>query len=274
MKKTLLFLLVSFSTLTAIAQQAVTFKVSYKPNTVYNQTMSQTAKNEVSYKASEEILEMLTAQGITNPTITENKTTTSYITTTGKLNNNQIPVSVKVSLNDGTDKKMIPDNTTIYGMIKQDGLPVFDSIHSPDMDANIKEIFLKSIQTTMSQIVVPERKVKVGETFTIDQPMSMPVGPAVMNINNTATYKLLKVEGRKAHFDVSNAYVINSEVSGQQIKGTGFGTGNLVYDLDHNFIVKQNMTMNMLMGFDTNGITLNIKFDSVMATDCTIAPVK
>jgi len=274
MKKTIAFLLLLLSTLSVVAQKTVTFKVAYKPGTVYNQIMSQTAKNDVSYKASEEILGMLEAQGITNPTITETKTTTNSLITTGKLVGNEIPLSMKVSLNNGTDQKIIPDNTMIYGKVKQDGMPVFDSINAPGMDANLKDIFTKTLQATLSQILVPEKQVKVGETFTITLPLNIPVGPGMMTITDVATYKLLKVEGSKAFFDVSHTYTIDSDVNGQEIKGTGFGTGKTTHDLTNNYILHQDMVMSLNMGFDSNGITLVIKSNTDMSMDCTITAAK
>ncbi|MHA3789423.1 hypothetical protein ACX0HA_14525 [Flavobacterium hauense] len=274
MKKIVLFLLVSFSTLTVVAQKAVTFKVAYKPNKVYVQNISQNAKTEITYKASDDILEMLQAQGVTNPTVTENKSTTKCVVTTGKLTGTEIPLNMKVSLDSGTEQKIIPDNTMIYGKVKQDGMPVFDSIQAPGMDVAIKEIFMKTMQATVSQIVVPEKKVKVGETFTITLPLSIPIGAESMTINDVATYKLLKVEGVKAYFDVSHTYTINSEVSGQKIQGTGFGTGKTTHDLSNDFVLQQDLKMKLEMGFDTNGITMVIKSDSDLSLNCLISANK
>lgn len=274
MKKTVVFFLVSLSTLTAVAQKAVTFKVAYKPKMVYVQNMTQTAKNEISYVASEDILEMLKAQGIANPTITDNKTTTNSVVTTGKLAGAEIPVTMKVSVDMGTAQKVIPDGTMIYGKIKQTGMPVLDSIHAPGMDAAIKEIFQKSLQATMSQLIVPEKKVKVGETFVLTIPLEIPVGPAMMTLTDVATYKLTKVEGIKAFFDVNHVFTIDSEVDGQKIQGTGTGTGKTIHDLTNDFILQQDLVMNLEMAFDTNGITLNIKSSTDMSLNCIISASK
>ncbi len=274
MKKSALFIFVSLCALTAAAQKTVTFKVAFKPKTVYTQNMTQTATNNISYKASEEILGMLEAQGVTNPTITDNKTTSMSVTTTGKLTGTEIPLTTKMSLDAGTPEKIIPDNTMLYGRVKQDGLPVFDSIQAPGMNAQLKEIFIKTTQATLAQIIIPEHKVKVGQAFTVNTPLSIPVGPAMMNINDAATYKLIKVEGTKAHFDVNHAYTIDTDVNGQPIKGSGTGTGKLVHDLANNFILKQDATMTMQMGFDTNGITMDIKSNTTIAMDCTITAAK
>lgn len=270
--KKLLFLFV-LGTLSATAQQSITFKTAYKPGMVYNQKSVQTAKVEVSYKADEELLAMLEAQGIKNPTITEEKTTTLSVATTGKPASGEIPVSMKVSVDTGKETKLIPDNTIIKGNIKANGMPEFTSVES-DMDPAMKEIFMKGLQASMSQIILPERKVKVGESFTANQPLSIPVGPAMMNINDTAVYKLVKVEGKKAYFDVSHTYSIDSEISGQQMKGNGFGTAKLVHDVDANFPIKQDLNMTMTMGFNMQGIDMSIKSDTVMSIECTVATAK
>lgn len=270
--KKLLFLFV-LGTFSATAQQAITFKTVYKPGTVYNQKSVQKANVEVSYKADEEIIAMLEAQGIKNPTITEETTTTISEATTGKLNVGEIPVTVKVSVDNGKEVKIVPDNTIIKGSVNAKGIPEFTSVEG-DMDPTIKEIFMKGIQATMGQIITPEKKVKVGETFTVNQPLSIPIGPAMMNIDDAAVYKLVKIEGKKAFFDVSHTYTINSDIGGQQMKGTGFGTGKIIHDVDANFPVKQDLTMTMSMGFNMQGIDMNVKSTTVMNTDCTITAAK
>jgi hypothetical protein len=274
MKNLVLSLFVSLATFTAIAQQTVTFKMGYKPLTSYTQSNVQTTKNEVSYKGTDEILASLEAQGIQNPTVTENKTTINSVVTTGKLAGVEMPVTMKLSVDNGAGNKIVPDGTMVYGKAKQEGLPVFDSINAPGMEANIKDIFLKSMQASISQLAVPEKKVKVGETFTVNLPLSLPMGPATLKMDDAATYKLIKVEGRKAYFDVTHVYIINSEVNGEQLKGTGTGSGKIVHDLDNNYFLKQDMTMDMEMGFETNGITLTIKAKTTSALTCVIAPVK
>lgn len=273
MKRIVLSLFVSLGTLTAIAQ-TVAFKVNYKPLTTYNQTIVQNTKNEVSYKATDEILGLLEAQGIQNPTITDNKSTMTRLISTGKLTGAEMPFTIKMSVDTGAETKFIPDNTMIYGKVKSEGVPVLDSVQAPGMDAQIKDIFLKSVQASMTEFSIPEKKVKVGETFTIDVPLSLPMGPATLNMIDKATYKLIKVEARKAYFDVTHVYTIDTEINGQQMKGTGSGSGKVVHDLDNNYFLKQDIAMTMEMGFETNGINLNIKVATSSALTTVIAPVK
>lgn len=273
MNKALSLLIVSFCTVTALAQ-TITFKTAYKPNTTYTQSMVSTVKNEVSYQGSPEILEMIKQQGVENPTITEAKSTMNSESKTGKLTGTEMPLVMKMSIDNGTPTKVIPDNTLIYGKVKQEGLPVLDSINNPKIDANVKDALLKSMKDAMAQLYVTERKVKVGESFTVDTPFSMPMGPATLNMKNKVTYKLIKVEARKAYFDVNHVYTIDTVTEGQNMKGSGTGTGKLVHDLDNNFSVKMDMNIVLSMGLEMEGVKLDIKSNNTTSFTTTISSSK
>jgi hypothetical protein len=273
MNKALSLLVVSFCTVTAWAQ-TITFKTGYKPNTTYTQSMVSMVKNEVSYQGAPDVLDMIKQQGIENPTITEAKSTMNSETKTGKLTGTEMPVIMKMSIDNGTPTKVIPDNTLIYGKVKQEGLPVLDSINNPKMDANIKSALLQSMRDAMAQLYVTERKVKVGESFTVDMPFSMPMGPATLNMKNKVTYKLIKVEARKAHFDVTHIYTIDTVAEGQNMKGSGTGTGKLVHDLDNNFSVKMDMNILLNMGLEMEGVKLEIKSNNTTSFTTSISAGK
>jgi len=248
MKKIALLLLVAFQAINLQAQQTITFKIGYKPNTTYKQTQDQTTKNTISYGSDMEPMEQ------------ESSLKLNSIITTGKVTSTGIiPITMQMSADKDSDVAAImPEGATIYGIVKQDGMPQFDSINAKGMPAETKAVMMSTMKAVASQSLISERKVKVGETFTIDTPLEMPMGPATMIMNTKTTYKLNKVEGRKAFFDMSMVINTNGNIQGQEIKGSGVGTGTLVYDIDNNYFLENNLKSNMKMDIDAQGMKMEI----------------
>lgn len=274
MNKVFLFFLILLSTATAVAQKVITFKSVYKPKMSYIQNIKQTSKTEVSYNGSAEMLQTLEQQGITNPTLTDNVTVINCTTTTGKLINDEVPFKMKVKFDSGTGANEIIDNTVVYGRAKQNGMPVFDSVQAPGMDAFLKDIYFKSLYSRISQYIIPERKVEVGESFTTTILSSIPTGAETLSVTDIATYKLVKVEGIKAFFDVNHTYTIDCEVSGKKIQGRGHGVEKTVHDYTNNFLLQQNLNMFLEIGFDNDGVAMLVKSNSDIVTDCIISVSK
>lgn len=257
MKKITLLLFVAFQAINLQAQQSITFKIGYKPSTTYNQTTDQTTKNSISYGADMEPMEQ------------DASTKMNTIIKTGKLTNGIIPISMALSADKDSDAAAaIPEGATLYGIVKQDGTPQFDSINAPGMAAETKAVMMGTMKALASQNLVPSRTVKVGETFTIDTPVEMPMGPVTMHMNTKTTYKLIKVEGRKAHFDMAMVIDMKTNIQGQDMKGSGVGSGNLVYDMDNFYFLQQNLKSNMKMDMDAQGMkmTISITQDSKVNT--------
>lgn len=242
------------------AQQTIEFKIEYKENTTYIQTSKANTQVETVYKGDKDMLDMLAAQGIENPTINKNLITTISKTKAGKLKGTEIPLVIELSMDSGENMpNVLPTGTAIYGRMNKNAAPVYDSIHAPGMDAAMKEMFFTTMKNIASQVYVPARKVKVGEAFTVDTPLKIPAGPIELVLKNIITYKLVKVEGKKAYFDVKYAITMDSEVEGTTMKATGDGAGTIVYDIENSFIVNNDGTIDMNMDMDVMGMMLTIK---------------
>jgi hypothetical protein len=263
MKKLALLLFVAVQAISVQAQQTINFKIAYKPNMTYKQTTEQSMTNAISYGEDVEPMEQ------------ESSSKMSSTIKTGKLSNGTFPITMTLEADKDSDASAVmPEGATVYGIVKQDGMPQFDSINAPGMPAETKSAMIAMMKTMASQNMVPDRKVKVGETFSIDTPMELPMGPMVMNMNTKTTYKLTKVEGKKAYFDLNLVINMSSQIEGQEMKGSGTGTGTLVYDIDHNFFTQQNLKSNMKMDMEMQGMKMNIGVNQDMKTNVEIVPGK
>jgi len=254
MKKITLLLLVMLSAV-SLQAQTVNFKMGYKPNMTYKQTVVQSGTTSISYGADMEPMEQ--EMGFTMFSTTQ----------TGKLVNGEMKLTTSISAEKGSELlASLPEGTMIYGKAKESGAPQYDSIQSPGMDPKLKEMMIGMMKAQLDNLFIADRTVKVGESFTIQKPTSVPAGPVTLTMENTNTYTLKKVEGRKAFFDIQYEVTMNTQAEGQDIKGTGGGTGQIVYDMDRNFVTEQKSNISMRMAMEVQGMSMTITSKSTNAT--------
>jgi hypothetical protein len=263
MKKLALLLFVAVQAISVQAQQSITFKVAYKPNTTYTQTSDQATSSSVSYGEDMEPME----QDVSSKMTTTLKT--------GALSGGTMPITMIIEADKDTDVgAALPEGATIKGTVKQDGTPEFTSIEAPGMPEEQKQMMMGMMKSLAAQNLVSARTVKVGETFTIDTPLDMPVGPTTIKMNTKTTYKLTKVEGKKAYFDINAVIDMSSNVEGQDLKGTGTGVGTMVYDIDNTFYTQLNLKTNMKMNMDAGGMDMVIGTTQDSKVNVVIVPNK
>lgn len=246
------------------AADELIFKTQMLPEKIYEQTVEQTSMNEIKYVASKDMLQKLKDKGIDNPTINSTHSLTEAVVKTGKLNSdNGFPVTmefIKTTSSDG--KKAIPDGTIVYGHATTTSLPKFDSISSNGLDEKMKSTILVALESTFSQMSFPERKVKVGETFSISTPLVIPIAGINIEMDITTKYKLLSIKNGTADFDITQVYTMKMNYSKYEIKGKGSGKGKLLYDVEEGYNKKYQVDIDMSMGMKMDDITIALKMKS------------
>lgn len=248
MKKTLFAGLLLFShTAWSQTKNEVTIKVGYIPETVYTVSENTSVNMTMTYSGPDDFLDALREQGVENPTHVNNIAQKTMEFRTGKLTKKgNFPVELRF-LSVGEDlKRILKEGTVVYGKGTPNAFPVFDSI-SGNYDKEFKKMFLQSLQSIMSQIKYPEQKMKIGESASIDTPLSLPIGPMALNMKITSTYKLLSIKGNEADFDVSMVYSLAGDMQGKDIKAGGNAKGKMLYLIDKSFYKDYTVDMNMNM---------------------------
>lgn len=259
MKKiTLLFSAVLFSAV--LQAQTVNFKIAFKPNTVYTQTTVQSNKLEFTYGGE--------------PMMQEQNSTTVNTITTGSQSNNEIPVTMVLKMEEGAQGAAELNGAKITGKASTDAAPVFTAIEAPNLPEQAKEVILNMMTEAVSQTFLPAKQVKVGETFVQEVPMNIPLGPVTLNMKDVVTYKLDKVEVRKAYFNLNHVITLDMDVQGENMKGSGTGTGQMVYDMDKNYPLQNDAQLQLQMGFVTEGMAMDIKNNSTSKVSTVITPSK
>lgn len=242
----------------------LTFKVQYKPKTKYSQTIEQTSHSEMKYSGSEEFLQKIKDKGVQNPTLTDKTSKIESVFKTGKLTDGtNFPLTmefVKTTSSDG--KKDIPDGTIIYGHGSIVSMPTLDSIVSKGLDDKFKKTLLQTMQSTFSQLSFPEKKVKVGESFSRESPLSIPIAGVIIEMTITTNYKLLNITNDIADFEVSQIYTMKSNITKYTINATGSGKGKLLYDVSNNYFLKYQIDTEMGMNVKLENFDLDINSKS------------
>lgn len=271
MKKTigLMILLVQFSC-TKPPQDNVTFKIQYQPEKKYNQTVERTTNTVIKYMGPGKALKKLKERGLQNPTTSNKKSQTEWVLKTGKLmDKTDFPVTVEYVItvsNDG--QKGTPVKANLSGKFLSDHLPVFNSIVSDGLDEKQKMALLQSLQNTFTQLSFPEKKVKIGEQFTIENPYSLPMEGSTIEMEVTTNYKLISISEGIAHFDITQKYTMNPKIMDNSFKGSVSGKGHLVYDMAHTIVLNYTLDteMNITKKLDSFDFELKTSSEIIQTT--------
>jgi len=247
--------------------QVLDFKIGYAPEMVYQQIVEQSSDTELQYIASPEILEKLKSSGVENPTLAKNSTIMESVFKTGKTGKDGFfPVTIEFLKSTNSENKIIiPDGTFIYGKASASTMPQLDSIVSKDLDASFKSTLLQTMQTMFSQIALPEKKLKVGESFVQETPLSIPVAGISFDMKISTTYKLISMTNQIANFDIIQKYILDVVVTeGQKynITADGGGTGKLIYDIPNHFSTGFKLDIGLNFDLKQDMFSLKVKSNS------------
>lgn len=266
----LIFVSISFN---IYSQNELTLKIRYSPETNYSQTIEQTSENDITYSGSKEFLQKIKDKGIQNPTVTNSTSTIKSIFKTGKLNSKNFFSLTMEFLNSTNNdgKQIIPDGTIIYWYGTVDNMPKLDSIVSKDLDNKFKKELLQTMQNTFSQISFPDRKLKIGESFSQETPLSIPVLSTTIEMTMLTNYKLISIEDNLGNLEVSQNYTMKSKISNNDIVATGSGKGKIVYDIKNNFFLKHQTNGEIEMNVKMKDINVKVKSKNTFMQDVIIS---
>jgi hypothetical protein len=260
-----------------LAQKELNLRAKYKPETVYNQTIEQRSQTELLYSGSDDFMKKLKDQGIANPTVSTQQSKFVAVVKTEKLKNDGFfPLNIEfVSSTTSEGKKIIPDGTIIYGHSTTKSMPTLDSIVSKEMKDSIKQSSLQGMQALISQISFPEDKLlKIGDVFSVETPLSMPLSGMSLNMDITTFYKLTSIKKGIGYLDITQVLNMKTVLSGVDVTASGTGTGIMEYDMKKDFYRKYQVDMDVLMGMKNAMFNLDLKIKSTIIQTVDIAKRK
>lgn len=278
MKKTFLLLFILGTILNyGQSNQVLDFKLGFSPQTNYNQTTNTSSEFQLSYEGSKELLEMLKEKGVENPTITKSSADMESVLKTGKIDaQGNFPVIIEYLKSvDGNGKTIIPSGTLLYGKGSLSALPKLDSIVAKDLDETLKNTIFQLVQSTFAQLALPEKKLKVGESFLQETPLRMPVGGLNINMTIKTTYHLKEIVGKNAFFDVDQVYTANVlDTDKNNITVSGTGTGKFIYDIPNSFANENILDMKFIFELKKEEVTVKLNMTNTYRQKATITKIK
>ena len=254
--KKILYLPLVFLAFQIQAQQNLVFKIKYLPNRSYDGAITMGMVVHVDLSGDTAILAKMKSQGLSSPLALNMDMKMDGTTKTGAPDGNQtfpIKMGYKVgnlSLDLNGNSIPIPseklgNGVSIYGHVGPDGKIKADSIGGAKMGDTSQEKVAKLMNAIQKQIQFPEHPMKIGETFTQDMPMSIPMGGNNMDLNSNVVYKLVSISDGNAYFDVQQSMNMSVPVAGATVNVSGAGAGKLVYSIKNNFATDYNTSINL-----------------------------
>lgn len=278
MKKILLLILVSIPVINfGQSNQILDFKIQFSPQTNYNQTMSSSAEYELTYDGSQEFLASLKSKDVQNPTKSKTSFLMESVLKTGKANaDGNFPVTIEYLKSlDSNGKTIIPNGTVIYGKGSTSSLPQLDSIASKGLDETFKKSIFQIVQSSFAQLALPEKKLKVGESFSQESPLKLPIAGLNFDMVITTIYKLKSIVNKNAFFDIDQVYTAKViDQNDNNINVTGSGTGKLIYDISNYYATENTIDMKLMFDFKKGDISLKLNSSSSIKQEAKITRSK
>jgi len=233
----------------AQGQRSILFKVKYLPDRTYESTVSMTSNIEMNIEnLSKEEIDKMKDKGLTMPIIATTSTLSDLSIITGKVNgNNLFPIIFKY--NNVTNKvtlsgKEVPTEQSplvghaMYGKITQAGDMHLDSISGALRDTSLRAESLNDFNNMTSELKLPEKTVKVGDTLFLEIPYNMPIGGNDTKFIVKASYRLVSIKKGMANFDIDQTvqFNMNNTDTTSAFMGEGSGNGKMVYSIKENFV--------------------------------------
>ncbi len=243
--KKLIYLLLLLAVAEVKAQESVTFKMKYAPGRNYNGTMQMNMDCKAALSGDSQVIEKLSQQGITQPISFSMDMKMAGVTQTGPADvNNTFPLTMnykidQIGANLNGNAIPMPANTAgdikVYGHVGPDGKLKADSANTGKLKDTSEQKISKIMNAFQNLVKFPDKPMHVGETFTQDMPLNLPMAGNNMAANSKAVYKLVSIADGNAYFDVTQSMDMSIPVKGSMIKLEGNGAGKMVYDLKNSF---------------------------------------
>ncbi|MDB5091384.1 MAG: hypothetical protein JWR09_5378 [Mucilaginibacter sp.] len=274
MKKSICLLLLLF-VFKAEAQKSVLFKMKYLPNRTYTMGTSMTMNFNVDLSGNEDIIEKIKAEGFTQPIKANIAMSTSGNTKTGAPGADNVTPMImaykieQISVKIGEKAIPVPlkanSQVSIYGHVGQDGKFKADSLNGNNLKDTSEKKITQIMNAIQNKIKFPEKPMHIGDTFTQEMPISIPMAENNGETNVKATYKLVSIANGNAYFDIIQNADVQINIKGVELKISGSGTGKLVYSIKNNFPLDYKTSLNLAIDGKIN--TLIIKGTAILDAD-------
>lgn len=245
------------------AQQSVSVHGPFTPDGKFSGDGSQSMHLVMKISGDTATLSGLKQAGMPDTIVLSVKTASTYTVTTGKMDDKgKYDIAMVADTHSQStffDNRVISKEQTVslFGTAKQDEMPHYDSIEITPKGAlydSAKQVLIKAFQS-IGTLQLPHKKLRIGDTASMN--VTMPIQFAMVNETILATeiFKLVNIKNGLAYFDISISMKFNGAGNASlnlQMKGSGEGSGNCVYDIQNMYFKTLNTDMNFTVPFAMN----------------------
>ncbi|SFJ40104.1 hypothetical protein [Myroides guanonis] len=273
-KKLSVVVLLLLNTVAVFAQEEVLFKAVFKPNKVYKTYMKTTSYTETDFTGNAAIIEEITKNGVSLPMISDNE---MFINLELKTYSSNDLGEFKGVL----EYKNMVNNMTVNGQTTDQGNPFLgvkimgtydsnnrfslDTIVGNQLTDQLRDIMKTTAENMQEAVKFPANPLKIGDSFDMDIPMSIPIdGIGTISFIIRTNYLLKEIKGSLAHFDIVQSIELETTGSKTNMSASGEGVGTLDYDIKENYIVRNDVNLPMEMSIIINeDLSLVVKVKSI-----------
>ncbi len=232
-----LFILFSCANQNQPKDNRLFFSVKIKPEQKYTISSKNSFTTEVRYEGKEKAMNKLRSMGVKNPNILSRASQSEMILKTEKLLDNYIPVKLEIVKSSGNDTQPdISQGISVNGESVNGNMPEFTSIASGKSPVIDEKVFLQSLQSNFSRLTLPEKRMNIGEQFTVESTLTIPMEKSHVEIAVSTIYKLVSVANGLANFDITQDYQMTQLRMDNSFAGVGEGSGKLFYSSENNMV--------------------------------------
>jgi hypothetical protein len=214
-------------------QDSIYFKQNFKPGKHYDMTSNSLNYFETKITGPDSLVKALTAKGKDVLTKKEQQVNLKWQMETAneKMDNGDLKFrTTLLRARVGDDSTSLPAGTIFLGRVLPASMQ-FDSIQSDVMSDDVKKQVLPLLQKMLGKITIPEKTLKVGESFSHELPVQIPVAGEFVKFNITTVYKLVKIHDGKAQLVLTQTYKMEPTTGHFKITARGDGDGEVIFDI-------------------------------------------
>lgn len=242
------------------------FSVKIKPETKYAIETKNAFQTEIRYEGKEKAMNKLRSMGIKNPNTMSRGSQSKMILKAEKMLDNYIPVTLEIAKSTGSNGQPdISQGISVNGESVGGNMPEFHSIASAKPADIDDKAFLQGIQNNFSRLNLPEKRLNIGEQFTVESTLTIPMEKSHVEIAVSTSYKLVNMVNGLANFDIIQNYEMNQLRMDNSFSGNGGGSGKLVYSAEKNMVTSLEMKTKLEMNKKLENFLFILKTNSEFA---------
>ena len=257
------------STQQSVAQNEVLFQAKFKPNKTYITEMVNNMQMDMNFDIDSAKKKEIEGKGMKLPMHMDILQEMTLSTKTGAVAaDKRIPMTmtydkVEISMTMNGKEMKQPNKFVgmqIKGYATEEGKVSIDAIEG-NPDAATKKALQKMISEVLRNVEFPNKAMKIGDSFTQEVPMEMPMNGTTLNMLTNMTYTLKEIKESQAFFDYTQSLSMNFKMEKGNTTATGSGRGTMIYDIPANYITDStsDMIMDMKMQMGEMAMKMNLK---------------